>query len=234
MTSSSTPRRPVALLSAVLLLATAVAMLMLLVRTAPSSAQGSPAGCASRTARTGAHARACAARKHKSHAKRKAKHHYAKHAKQKKSQSQHSPAARMPKAPAQQPAVCEDASTPVLEGEGSYSCADGSEPICGDGSEPAPASNGSGPVCPTSAKPVVEFSEASCEDGSAPVGASGGYACDDGSQPACDDSSQPILSDDGSALTCIAYRVSGSPPVPSSPSGEESEDAHKALPVSAS
>jgi hypothetical protein len=213
-----------------LLLATVFA---LLVGSAPSAAQSSPAGCASRAASTGARTRGCAAREQRSHAKGKAKRHHAKHAK-KKSQSQHSPAVRTPKTTALQPADCEDASTPALEGEGSYSCADGSEPICTDGSEPVPASKGAGLVCPTAAKPVVEFSEASCKDGSAPAGASGGYSCEDGSQPECEDGSQPVLSDDGSALTCLAYGTTGPSPARSSPPGEESEDAHSALVVSAS
>ena len=230
MTGSSIPRRSITLLFAMLLLATVLA---LLVRSAPSSAQGSPAHCASRAAaRTGAHARGCAARKHKSHAKGKAKRHHTKPINKKK--FQHNPAAHTPATPAPQPAVCEDASTPVRESEGSYACADGSEPICGNGSEPALASKGPGPVCPTAAKPVVEFSEASCADGSAPAGASGGYSCDDGSQPVCEDGSQPVVSDDGAALTCLAYGITGPSPAPSSPSGEESEDAPRALLVSAS
>jgi hypothetical protein len=234
LTGSSIPRRSIAPLFAMLLLATVLA---LLVRSAPSSAQGSPARCASRATssgatRTGGHARGCAARKHKSHAKGKAKRHHSKPIK--KNKFQHNPAPHTPATLAPQPAVCEDASTPVSEGEGSYSCADGSEPICTDGSEPAPASKGSGPVCPTTAAPVVEFSEASCEDGSVPAGAAGGYRCEDGSQPACEDGSQPVLSDDGSALTCLAYGTTGPSPTPSSPPGEESEDARRALAVSAS
>lgn len=178
------------------------------------------------------HARGCTARKHGSHAKGKTKRHHTKYIKKKK--SRHDPAPHTPATRAPQPAVCEDASTPAVESEGSYSCADGSEPICGDGSDPVPASKGSGPVCATAAKPVVEFSEASCEDGSAPAGASGGYACADGSQPECEDGSRPVVAEDGSTLICMAYRVPGPPQTPSPPSGEESEGAHKALAVSAS
>jgi hypothetical protein len=230
LTGNSIPRRPIALLCATLMLAIVGA---LLVRAAPSSAQGSKAGCASRTARTGAHARGCATRKHRSHAKGKAKHK-AKHS-NKQSKSQRSPAARTPGAPAQQPAVCEDASAPARESEGFYSCADGTEPICADGSEAVAASNGSGPVCPTTGEPVLEFSEASCEDGSPPTGAGGAYTCDDGSQPECEDGSQPVLSDEGAALTCIAYGTTGPSPTPSLPVGEdESEDAYKGLAVTAS
>jgi hypothetical protein len=221
--------------SAVLMLAIVGA---LLVRTAPSYAQAFKAGCASRAARAGAHARVCAARKHRSHVKGKAKHNHAKHAKKKKTsqpQPKRSPAPRASETPAQQPAVCEDTSTPVRESEDLYSCADGSEPICANGSEPVAASKGPGAVCPTATKPVLEFSEASCEDGSAPMGAGGGYACDDGSQPECEDGSQPVLSDDDATLTCIAYVITEPPSTPSSPSGEEeSEGTLKALDVSAS
>jgi hypothetical protein len=229
LTSSSTPWRRIALPCAVLLLATLAA---LLVRIAPSAAQGSPPSCASRAARTGVHAHGCTARKHRSSTKGKPRRTHAKHAKQQS--PRHTSAARTPAAPAQQPAVCEDASTPVRESEGSYACADGSEPICGDGAQPVPASKGSGPVCPTRTKPLVEFSEASCEDGSAPAGAGGGYACDDGSRPECEDGSQPIRPDDGAALTCRAYGAAGSSPAPPSPSGEESEGADKTLVVNAS
>lgn len=231
MTCSSTPRRALALLSTVLLLAALVA---LLVRVAPSSAQGSPAGCSPRAAHSGSQGRVCAALWHGTHAKTKAKHHHAKRVAAKKKKSKHQPATYTPAIPAPVPAVCEDASTPVRESEGSYSCADGSEPICGNGSEPALASKGPGPVCPTAAKPVVEFSEASCEDGSAPAGASGGYTCDDGSHPECEDGSPPVLSGDGSMLACTTYASAGSGSTPSSPSGEEFEGADKALVVSAS
>jgi hypothetical protein len=231
LTANSIPRRPIALPCAILTLAVIAA---LLVRAAPSSGQGSQAACASRAAHTGVHARGCATRGHRSHAKGKARHHQAKRSK-KRSQSERIPAARAPSTPASPPAVCEDASTPFRESEGSYSCADGSEPICADGSEPVAASGGSGAVCPPATTPVLEFSEASCDDGSPPAGADGGYTCEDGSQPACEDGSQPVLSDDDATLTCIAYGITGSLPTPSSPSGDqESEGADRALAASAS
>jgi hypothetical protein len=209
---------------------------VLLVRTAPSLAQGSKAGCASRAARAAAHARGCATRRHRSRARAKARHHRAKHSnRQSQSQSQRSAAAHVPNAPARPPAVCEDASAPVGESDGSYACSDGAEPVCANGAEPVAASKGSGAVCPPASKPVTEFSEASCDDGSPPAGAAGGYTCDDGSQPVCEDGSQPVLSDDDAALMCISYVITGPSPTPSSPSGEEeSEGAYKGLDVSAS
>jgi hypothetical protein len=232
LTGNSLPRRPIALLCATLTLTLAIAG-VLLVRTAPSLAHGSKAGCASRAARTAAHARGCATRRHRSRAKGKARQHHAKHS-NRQSQSQRSAAANVPGAPARPPAVCEDASAPVRESEGSYSCSDGAEPVCANGAEPVAASKGSGAVCPPASKPVIEFSDASCDDGSPPAGAAGGYTCDDGSQPVCEDGSQPVLSDDDATLTCIAYGITGPSPTPSSPGEEESEGAYKGLDVSAS
>ncbi len=106
------------------------------------------------------------------------------------------------KAPAQaqlQPATCEDASTPVREADGSYACADGSEPACTDGAEPVAAGNGSDPVCPATA---AEVGGVECEDGSVQGGATGSSGCDEGSQPECEDGSQPTLSEDGWTLEC--------------------------------
>lgn len=224
LTSSSTARGPIVLLTAALLLA---ALASSLLRPAPSWAQGSSAACVSRAAHPAARDRVCTARKHNSHAKAKAKRHHAKHVVAKNKKSKRKSGVHASATPAPTPAVCEDASSPMRESEGFYACADGSEPICTNGSEPVAASKGSGPVCPTAPSATFEWDEASCEDGSAPSGAS--YACEDGSQPECEDGTQPVLSDDATTFACTAYGSPGS-----SSSGEESEGAHKELDMSAS
>jgi hypothetical protein len=61
--------------------------------------------------------------------------------------------------PATTPAICEDESTPLLLGDGSYSCEDGSEPECEDGSSPT-LSSASTLVCvapPATEPPAEEF-----------------------------------------------------------------------------
>jgi hypothetical protein len=61
--------------------------------------------------------------------------------------------------PATTPAICEDESTPLLIGDGSYSCEDGSEPECEDGSSPT-LSSASKLVCvalPATEPPAEEF-----------------------------------------------------------------------------
>jgi hypothetical protein len=61
--------------------------------------------------------------------------------------------------PARTPATCEDESTSLLLGDGSYSCEDGSEPECEDGSSPR-LSSASTLVCdapPASEPPAEEF-----------------------------------------------------------------------------
>jgi hypothetical protein len=61
--------------------------------------------------------------------------------------------------PVTTPATCEDESTPLQDGDGSYSCEDGSEPECEDGSSPT-LSSVSTLVCvapPTTEPPAEEF-----------------------------------------------------------------------------
>lgn len=61
--------------------------------------------------------------------------------------------------PATTPAICEDESTPLQVGNGSYSCEDGSEPECEDGSSPT-LSSASTLVCvasPATEPPAEEF-----------------------------------------------------------------------------
>ena len=91
-------------------------------------------------------------------------------------QSRHAGAApaakRTPPHAVAAPAVCEDGSAPVREGEGSYSCADGSEPVCARRRRTGrPSSNGVGAVLPDGATAAAASNAAkpSCEDGSAPA-----------------------------------------------------------------
>jgi hypothetical protein len=96
-------------------------------------------------------------------------------------------------------AVCEDASAPTLEADGSYSCADGSEPVCANGAEPVSVSGGSGPVCPVASAGAAA---GECEGAAAAAGASADASCEDGSQPECEDGSRPTLAEDGWTLEC--------------------------------
>jgi len=68
-------------------------------------------------------------------------------------------------APAVEPASCEDGSAPVKEANGSFSCADGSEPECEDGASPTLAHNDKSLLCPVIAEPESESGEAECEEG---------------------------------------------------------------------
>jgi hypothetical protein len=68
--------------------------------------------------------------------------------------------------PALAAASCEDGSAPVREGNGSFSCADGSEPECEDGSTPTRSGNGKSLLCPVIGEAGPESSEAAeCEEG---------------------------------------------------------------------
>jgi hypothetical protein len=209
------PAKP--MLLAVLLLG---ALAVLLCRAAPSSAKAGASACSS--AHATQHVRACAGRSRSGHSRGNAKgrhsvHHRSIHKKKTASQrgTVHAPAA------AAKPATCEDGSQPAGEGDGSFSCANGSEPICAGGAQPTPAKNGAKLLCPTSSAPGTDWSEAECEDGSAPEHAgNGGFACEDESQPSCPDGSRPTPSDDGSMLVCLTH---GSPPSPS-PVEEDGED----------
>jgi hypothetical protein len=213
---SSLRSRRALLLAALAILPLALAVL--LCRPASSSAKGATGVCSSATAHGKASARACAQRNRAAHAHAKAKSHHAKrHHSINKKMSKHGSVA--PVAVPPKPAVCEDGSRPVNEGEGSYACANGSEPICKNGAEPAPSKDGTKLLCPTSSR-SSEWSEAECEDGSSPEASLGGsFACEDGSQPRCEDGSRPTSSGDGSMLVCL---VAGSPPL-SSPPGEADE-----------
>lgn len=100
--------------------------------------------------------------------------------------------------PASQAAVaaqCEDGSAPVRAGDGSFSCADGSEPECESGATPTPSRNGKSLLCPTPAESEAVSSEAECEEE--------GLACtttgSDPGEQACTASAA-----DSSSFTCEA------------------------------
>jgi hypothetical protein len=172
-----------------------------------------PAARAKSSCSRAKHARACAGRRH-AHGKPK---RHSKH----RSSSAKGPrqgAAGSSSAPAPKPATCEDGSRPFAEADGSFSCADGSEPDCPGGARPVAAKGSGKAVCPS---PVGAWSEAGCEDGSAPERSGGSiFACEDGSAPLCADGSKPTTSEDGSMLVCIARGSAD----PSSPSAGEEED----------
>jgi hypothetical protein len=100
-----------------------------------------------------------------------------------------SPPASAPAAPA----LCEDGNTPVRAADGSFSCADGSEPECEGGATPTAAHSGHRLLCPVSAESESSASEAECEqEGSGCAAGAGEEVCEtsggaDSSQFACED-----------------------------------------------
>jgi hypothetical protein len=189
-----------------------------------SSARESAAACVSRAVRPGEGVRACAQRRRQSRTRTRRESRGKHGATNGKHKTTHGSAGKVPAQAQLQPATCEDASTPVREADGSYACADGSEPACTDGAEPVAAGNGSDPVCPATA---AEVGGVECEDGSVQGGATGSSGCDEGAQPECEDGSQPTLSEDGWTLECPLSAEAGT--VPSWPTGEEPEEALSSL-----
>jgi hypothetical protein len=61
------------------------------------------------------------------------------------------------------PALCEDGDAPVHTAEGTFSCADGSEPECEGGATPTASHNGNLLLCPVSAESESSSNEAECE-----------------------------------------------------------------------
>jgi hypothetical protein len=183
------------LTSALTLLACAIALAAALIGPAQTLAQTHRAvSCPSATshakARHGAHT--CARSSHKAkghHRKHRSKHALAK-----------APQQGVPTAlPA---AYCEDGAAPVRAGDGSFSCADGSEPECEDGVEPTPSSNGKSLVCAilagedeAQAEAEAEAEESECEEAAssycapAPIPGSGEHSCE-------------VLSGGGSSFVC--------------------------------
>jgi hypothetical protein len=76
------------------------------------------------------------------------------------------------------PAVCEDGSAPTRGQEGSFSCADGSEPMCEDGATPTPSHNGKSLVCPVPGEQEPGSSETECEEAGVADCSSGELACE--------------------------------------------------------
>jgi hypothetical protein len=102
-------------------------------------------------------ARACGRSSHKS--KAHGRKHHSRHA-----------LAKAPRqgTPASLPAAyCEDGSSPVRASDGSFSCADGSEPECEDGAQPTRSSNGRSLVCAIpdgEGEEETESGESECEE----------------------------------------------------------------------
>jgi hypothetical protein len=206
----------------------ACAIALLLCGPISAFAKSSRGACSATAGGRAAHGdRACAAHRSRTHKRHKAKRH-AKHRKAKQG-AQSQQGAPTSTVPAQEPATCEDGSSPTRAADGSYACGDGAEPECADGSEPIVAPRRGQLLCPAAGS-GVEWSEATCSDGSMPTPTSSGeYACDDGSTPECEDGSTPIAPDEGSQLACIESDSTGSFSSSASvPAEEESEGAEDA------
>jgi hypothetical protein len=88
-----------------------------------------------------------------------------------------SPPASAPAAPA----LCEDGNAPMRAADGTFSCADGSEPECEGGATPTASHSGHRLLCPASAEAEAESSsnEAECErEGSGCATAAGEEVCE--------------------------------------------------------
>jgi hypothetical protein len=228
--------RPILLVLPALL---AGAIAMLLCGPAATLAKTPRRACASAAKRSAADERACVAHHGSTHKRHKGERHRKKHRAAKKNDNAKRGSTTVA-VPAQEPASCDDGTSPARAADGAYACGDGSEPECANGSEPILAPRRSELLCPA-ASSGVEWSEASCDDGSAPTPASaGGYACEDGSTPECEDGSTPLAPDEGSQPTCIESDSTGSAasPVPAASEAEaegaEDVDASSARVASAS
>jgi hypothetical protein len=148
-TSRST-RRLASTLTLVVFLAVLVATLL---GPAQTLAQTRKPSCPHARAKRGAHA--CVQASHKGRARHSKKH-----------RGRHT-LTKVPgeAVPVPAPASCEDGSAPVQEANGSFSCADGSEPECEDGASPTRSHNGKSLLCPVIAEPESESGEAECEEG---------------------------------------------------------------------
>ncbi len=217
---SHAPPRGSVLLSLAILLA---ALAALLVGPALSLAKSTTGRCSPASSHAKQRAHTCTGRGHTGNTHAKVKRHHAKHHHSiNKKKAQHGSGQAVAAAP--KPATCEDRSRPVSEGGGSFSCANGAEPVCAGGALPTLSKNGAKLLCPVPLASRTEWSEAECEDGSPPERAGdGNFACEDGSQPACADGSTPSLSDDGSMLVCLVHGAA-----PPSAGGEAEEDEEEA------
>jgi hypothetical protein len=226
-----TPLPVKALLALALLL---LALVALLCRPAASPAKDARSAC-SHSGDAAKHVRACAGRAHSGRSPARAKsrrsgHRHRLHKKKKPAQ-QGAGAPVAAAAPA--PAACEDGSRPRSDGEGAFSCGDGSEPSCGNGADPVLSSSRAKLVCPAPPASAPEWSEAECADGSDPESsAAGGWSCEDGSAPTCPEGTAMRSSEDGSVLLCLAHGASS--PGEEEDEGESEDDVSSARAASAS
>lgn len=154
---------------------------------ARSLAQARRESCPATPRAGAAHARAARACRKGSPrpAKREAAKRRAAHA---RAQSHAGKARVRAKPPAMTPARCEDESLPVRAADGSFTCADGSEPACEDGATPAPSKNSTSLLCAVSSTseasggedecPAEGEAEGACEAAPGCEGQSGEASCE--------------------------------------------------------
>lgn len=130
--------------------------------------------CSSSHAKGGHATRTCSRSLHRT--KTRAAKHRAKRSHAKTRTNRGAPGA---KAREYVPAVCQDGSSPVLGAEGSFSCADSSEPLCEDGATPTRSSDGKSLVCALASEPEAAGGEVECEEPEAEEGS----GCSVGSEP---------------------------------------------------
>jgi len=189
------------------------ALLALVLSAAPALGSHAAAACSATRAGAGHGVRACAGRTRKAHRHAKVKRHHAKHLSIKKKKAAPLPVSpSTPLEPLHSPASCEDATHPARAGDGTFTCGDGSEPVCANGLEPVASSAGTAPSCPIVGS-AGGWRPAACGDGSAPApAAAGGYVCADESEPECEDGSDPVPAGDGSMPVCAGASAAVSSP----------------------
>lgn len=179
------------LTSTLTLLACAIALVAALLGPAQTLAQTRrAASCPSSTAhaktKRGAHACERSSHKGKAHGRK----HRSKHALAKAPQQG---------VPASLPAAyCEDGSSPVRASNGSFSCADGSEPACEDGVQPTRSSNGKSLVCAIlggEGEEEAESGESECEE-------AGSSSCAQVPAPGSDEHSCEASAGESSSFLC--------------------------------
>ncbi|HEV3033172.1 MAG TPA: hypothetical protein VGX72_00150 [Solirubrobacteraceae bacterium] len=185
-----TSRPPIRRLALALTLAlTLSAFVVALLGPAQTLAQTRKAACpTSATHGNKKHAARCTQPSHKGRAQT---HHPSKHRVKPntKTTGETSPPASAPAAPA----LCEDGNTPVRAADGSFSCADGSEPECEGGASPTASHSGHHLLCPVSAEAESSSNEAECkQEGSGCATGAGEEVCEtsgsgDSSEFACED-----------------------------------------------
>lgn len=165
-------------------------LVMALLGPSQTLAQARKVACSPSATHTkaGRRARVCVRSSHKGKAHHATKRD-AKHAVDKKAPKASSPA------PATVAAYCEDGSAPVRAGDGSFSCADGSEPECEGGATPRPSRNGKRLVCPVATEGEAGSSEAECE-------AEEALGCSLDTSSGADEQACEASANDGSSSVC--------------------------------